>query len=158
MTDLIYDYITMGVDMMISAAILTAVVILMRSSTILSSYSAQMQANSDRINYYKEYSTYDCTDNLLSPDALSAMVYYRFDLEVVIKIDSNIYYNDTNTGNYYVNDVSAGTTTQIDYATLSSAVGSSRTFKAYLCEDFTDEKSTSGYQGGLVTGLYFEKY
>lgn len=155
MTDLIYDYITMGVDMMISGAILASVVILLRSSTILSAYSAQQQATTDRINYYKEFSMYDCTDKLLSPDVLSAMVYYKYDLDVVIQIGSDIYTNDRRTGKYYKNG-----TQVLTYEQLSTAVGTQLKFKAYLVEDFKKSGtepaiSSSGYMGGVITGLKF---
>ena len=58
MTDLVYDYLTMGVDMMISAAMLAAIVVLLRGSVVLSQYSATQQMNTDRINYYKQYNMY----------------------------------------------------------------------------------------------------
>ena len=46
---------------------------------------------------------YDCTQGLLSPDVLSTMVYYKYDLDIVIQDDSNIYTNDKKTGRYYKN-------------------------------------------------------
>ena len=70
MTDLIYDYITIGVDMIICAAVLAAVIVLLRGSVTLSQFSAMQQANADRVNYYKEYSIYDNTTGLSSADAI----------------------------------------------------------------------------------------
>lgn len=157
MTDLVYDYITMGVDMMISAAILAAVVILLRGSTLLSIYSAQQQSTTDRINYYKEYAMYDCTQGLLSPDVLSTIVYYKYDLDIVIQDDSNIYTNDKKTGKYYMNGV------QITYDQLVQNIGTTKKFKAWLVEDFKKSGadpvlSQNGYQGGVISGIKFVKY
>lgn len=157
MTDLVYDYITMGVDMMISAAILAAVVILLRGSTLLSIYSAQQQSTTDRINYYKEYAMYDCTQGLLSPDVLSTIVYYKYDLDIVIQDGSNIYTNDKKTGNYYMNG------TQITYDDLVRGIGTDKKFKSWLVEDFKKSGanpvlSQNGYQGGVISGIKFVKY
>ena len=157
MTDLVYDYITMGVDMMISAAILAAVVILLRGSTLLSVYSAQQQSTTDRINYYKEYAMYDCTQGLLSPDVLSTIVYYKYDLDIVIQDDVNIYTNDKKTGKYYKNG------TQITYDQLVQDIGTTKKFKAWLVEDFKKSGanpvlSQNGYQGGVISGIKFVRY
>lgn len=157
MTDLVYDYITMGVDMMISAAILAAVVILLRGSTLLSMYSAQQQSTTDRINYYKEYAMYDCTQGLLSPDVLSTMVYYKYDLDVVVQIGNTVYTNDKKTGRYYANG------SQISYDQLAQALGTTKKFKAWLVEDFKKSGSNpvlsqNGYQGGVISGIKFVNY
>lgn len=157
MTDLVYDYITMGVDMMISAAILAAVVILLRGSTLLSIYSAQQQSTTDRINYYKEYAMYDCTQGLLSPDVLSTMVYYKYDLDIVIQDGGIIYTNDKKTGKYYKNG------TQITYDNLVHDIGTTKKFKSWLVEDFKKSGanpvlSQNGYQGGVISGIKFVKY
>ena len=157
MTDLVYDYITMGVDLMISAAILAAVVILLRGSTLLSIYSAQQQSTTDRINYYKEYAMYDCTQGLLSPDVLSTMVYYKYDLDIVIQVDDIIYTNDKKTGKYYENGV------QITYDDLARGIGTTKKFKSWLVEDFKKSGadpvlSQNGYQGGVISGIKFVKY
>lgn len=157
MTDMVYDYITMGVDMMISAAILAAVVILLRGSTLLSIYSAQQQSTTDRINYYKEYAMYDCTQGLLSPDVLSTIVYYKYDLDIVIQDGNEIYTNDKKTGKYYLNG------TQITYDQLAQGLGTTKKFKAWLVEDFKKSGanpvlSQNGYQGGVISGIKFVRY
>lgn len=157
MTDMVYDYITMGVDMMISAAILAAVVILLRGSTLLSIYSAQQQSTTDRINYYKEYAMYDCTQGLLSPDVLSTIVYYKYDLDIVIQDGNEIYTNDKKTGKYYLNGA------QITYDQLAQGLGTTKKFKAWLVEDFKKSGanpvlSQNGYQGGVISGIKFVRY
>ncbi len=166
MTDLVYDYISMGVDMMLSAAFLTAVIILMRSSTVLSSYSAQQQATTDRLNYYREYSMYDCTDNLLSPDALSTISYYRYDMDVVIvlkgtgggSVTITNYLDNGNVHKYegkYYKVVNGGIPVEINREELAFLIGSTKKFSCNIFEDFTDEPSLGGYQGGVITGIKF---
>lgn len=162
MTDLIYDYITLGVDMMISGAILASVIVLLRSSAILSTYASNQQQVSDRIGYYREYAMYDCTQELLSPDVLSTITYYRYSLEVVINMGNNVIYNDRNSGKYYLKEGS-NNPIEISHDTLVSRIGTSNMFKAYLWEDFQKtganyNLSTGGYQGGVVTGIQFTQY
>ena len=161
MTEIIYDYITQGVDMLISGVILTAIVVMLRSVTILNTYSANQQATTDRLNYYKEYAMYDCTDKLLSPDVLSAMVYYKYNLDIVVIIGSNTYTNyidagagaaHQHEGKYYKNG------TEITYSQFVGDLGSNKKFTANLVEDMTDTPSTTGYKGGLITGLKFVSY
>lgn len=165
MTDLIYDYITMGVDMMISAAILAAIIVMLRSSNILTNYSAQQQATSDRLNYYKEFVAFDNTSKLLSPDISSAMVYYRYDLDIVVKMGDVLLQNDRHSGKFYVEGGSYGARHEVPYNTpnvgeesVISIVGTNKKFTAFLVEDFNDTPSTSGYMGGTITGLKFEQY
>lgn len=159
MTDLIYDMITLGVDMLISAVILTSVIILMRSSTMLSVYSANQQAVSDRMNYYKGYSMYDCTDDLMSPDVLSAAVYYKYDVDIAIvlsngQIWTNYIQSSTtheHTGSYYCSTTGVSPRT---YDEITTAIGSTKKFSSMLIEDF-GTGSTGGYRGGLITGIRF---
>ena len=159
MTDLIYDMITLGVDMLISAVILTAVIILMRSSTMLSVYSSEQQAISDRMNYYKEYSMYDCTDDLMSPDVLSSAVYYKYDVDIAIDLKNGQiwtnYIQNSNThehtGSYYCSTTGISPMT---YDDIVNAIGSTKKFKSVLIEDF-GQASSSGYRGGLITGIRF---
>lgn len=151
MTDLVYDYISMGVDMLVSAAILASVVILLRSSTVLTNYAAQQQATSDRLNYYKEYVAYDCTNDLLSPDVLSCIVYYRYDLDIVIIQGSNTISNERSTGKYKCNG------SYISYDDLVTCIGSNKKYKANIYEDGKSTASSSGYQGGTITGIKFEQ-
>ena len=100
---------------------------------------------------------YDCTQGLLSPDVLSTMVYYKYDLDIVIQDDSNIYTNDKKTGKYYKNG------TQITYDDLAHDIGTTKKFKSWLVEDFKKSGanpvlSQNGYQGGVISGIKFVKY
>ena len=161
MTDLVYDYITMGVDMIISAAVLASIVILLRGATVLSQYSAVQQENADRVNYYKEYNKYDNTNQLTSADAKSAILYYRYDIQILIKISGNVYIkNDVKTGNIM------GTTNGTTYSTISSDELSDPHSTFYLNPMYTfsgklfeDGKNTPSdyYNGGAITGIQFIK-
>lgn len=163
MTDLVYDYITMGVDMMISAAVLAAVVILLRGSVALTQISAVQQENSARVNYYKEYNMYDNTDTLSSADAKSALLYYRYDLEVKIQLASNkIIINDPVTGKikyttngtawYELTDV-----TVLDNPYHTLYLNPSFKYRGSLFEDGSNTPSEY-YNGGAITGLGFVRY
>ena len=154
MTDLIYDYISMGVDMILTAAILSAIVVLLRSSVILSSYQANLQANSDRMNYYKQYNMYDCTTNLVSADVVSALIYYRYDLNIVV-VDSAgniLIHNDIRTGKFYKG---AGTSTPITIDEMKDLLPANKKYSANLVENGASAPTGLSYSGGLVTGIKF---
>lgn len=162
MTDLVYDYLTMGVDMMISAAMLTAVVILLRGSTILSQYSAAQQMNADRINYYKQYNMYDMTTGLTAADAKSALSYYRHTVTVYVWLDSTdtsygkkCIKTDPKTGKYYYIDEDGQT--EITYDDISNYIQSTMLFKCKLAEDNQSKvfNDNSTYKGGVITTIIF---
>lgn len=164
MTDLIYDYIAQGVDLLITATIVSAVAMLLQSATILSSYQANAQANSERINYYKQYNKYDGTEHLCTAEVLSAILYFKGDLEIVVQKGNNVYvstkpygtlgriYLDkdgVNGGNYSWSEAS-----KADLQAFTTLFASSNTFKAQLVEDF-GKPNTNNYEGGTVTGILF---
>ena len=162
MTDLVYDYLTMGVDMMISAAMLTAIVILLRGSTILSQYSAAQQMNTDRINYYKQYNMYDMTTGLTAADAKSALSYYRHTATVYVWLDSTTtsygkkcIKNDPKTGKYYY--ITKSGQTPITYDDISNYIQSTMLFKCKLAEDNQSKvfNDNSTYKGGVITTIIF---
>lgn len=59
MTDLVYDFISSGVDLLMTASVLSAVIVLVHTATILTSVTAQQQANADMIDYYREFNHLD---------------------------------------------------------------------------------------------------
>ncbi len=159
MTDLVYDYISTGVDMIITAAILSAIVVLLRSSVILSGYQARMQSNSDRMNYYKQYNMYDNTDGLCTADVISALTYYRYDLQIVIvdgtsSPENVLYHNDPNSGKFYRG---TGTGTEVSLDDIQSTLRANWSFHGYLVEDLKSTPNTYNYEGGVVTGLKFTR-
>lgn len=164
MTDLVYDYITTGVDMMVTAAILAAVVLLLKSTSMLSSYSAQQQANSDRVQYYREYSMYDATSGLTASDALSALKFYGNSIEVYVWLDStSTSYGGTclkadGKGKYYYKTPSSGWT-EVAGANLVSYIPPTASFKCKIGEDFKDKVFTNNgtYAGGIISQIIFYK-
>lgn len=156
MTDLVYDYITMGVDLIINAVILAGIVLLLKNASILSQISATQQANADRINYYKEYAKFDCTTNLSTADVLSAMSYYKNDHTIVVISDNGKY--STMHGNWYKHEAD-NSVTETDMKTVSEALGSIGLYKANLFEDdWSGDGSLSmeGYTGGTISGVMFQ--
>ena len=149
MTDLIYDYISTGVDMLITAAILSGVVILLRSTITLNNYSANQQASTERIGYYKEFNKYDCTNTLVTADILSAMIYYRYDLQIYVKVNTDatrtnytVYTNKPNAsyvidGNFYeiTGNGSDPISDPLTIEYLRNAIKPNYQFKAFLYED-----------------------
>lgn len=156
MTDIVYDYITTGIDMIVSSVIVAAVVVLLRSATIMTSYTSTQQEVADRLNYYKEYVAYDRTTDSLSPDVVSTMSYYKYDIDIVIQLKTGVIWTNytgigmhDHEGKYYCNG------TEKTYDDFVDAIGSTKTFSANLYEDFSDNPSTDGYKGGLITGIKF---
>lgn len=163
MTDLIYDYITMGVDMIICAAVLAAVVVLLRGSVTLSQFSAMQQANADRVNYYKEYSIYDNTTGLSSADAISALQYYKNDLQVYVYFTTNsrsgnVIRCDNKTGKFYRSTNGGGSWTEVSSENLSTYIKSNYVFKCHIGEDGAPLSGLSdSYSGGVITSIVFER-
>lgn len=164
MTDLIYDYITMGVDLLIAAAIIAAVVILLRGTTLLNAYSANQQAASERINYYKEFNKYDCTENLVSADVISAMLYYRYNIEIVIIKDGSIYTNKPTSGTKIDGKIYKDGS-ELTVNNFRNELVPNLIWKANLYEDSNNPSgngassgapSVNGYKGGVITGIIFE--
>lgn len=173
MTDLIYDYISQGVDMIINASILAAIVILLRNATVLSTVSAMQQANSDRLNYYRQYSMYDNTEGLSCADVASCLQYYRNDLCIVIDLGEKRYdtirkcfgnrtsykgkslpsnglhkvivSNNRSTGKYVV-QIDSDVFSGVPYDYVSALIGSTDTFTSKLYED-SKEPSGSSNEG-----------
>ena len=162
MTDLVYDYLTMGVDMMISAAMLAAIVVLLRGSTVLSQYSATQQMNTDRINYYKQYNMYDMTTGLTAADAKSALSYYRHTATVYVWLESTdtsygkeCIKTEPKTGKYYY--ITESGQTEITYDDISNYIQSTMLFKCKLAEDNQSKvfNDNSTYKGGVITTIIF---
>ena len=157
MTDLIYDYITQGVDLLVNAVILSAVILLLNSTRILNEYSANQQATSQRIGYYKEYAMYDNTSNLTVADVISAISRYNEDLEIVIthsKHHTIVYENDMfvcKCSNHAAG-VNKYTSTMDNFRTNNATTK----YYAYIMEDNNScEGSSDSYQGGVITGIWF---
>lgn len=164
MTDLVYDYISMGVDMLLTAAIISSIVVLLRSSVVLSIYQSNLQANSDRMNYYRQYNMYDRTTTLCAADIQSALVYYRYDLQMVVEnTDGRILITNINSsgkvdGKFYTQgSIGAPLSPLGNINEITGILKSDDTFSGWLIEDLGTQTSDEGYEGGLITGLKFKK-
>ena len=150
MTDIIYDFITQGIDMMVVAAILASVVIMLRGTTIISQISADSAATSDRMNYYRQYNEYDNKD-VNGATVISALVRFRDTLQLEVAYSESgvqkYIRNDANTGKFYF-QIENGTPVEIKVENLSSYISSKDSYTAQLYEDgniTASEHFTGGY-------------
>lgn len=178
MTDIIYDFISTGVDLILVGSVLSAMIIMMRGSTQLTTLISNQQVVTEEFDYYLQYHMYDNQEGLAAADALSAMVGNRYDLFVCIEdptdTEGTTYYmNYPETGKYYkVTEGSEGKSmaecgnlclsgTVLDYKMLAN--------EKALSPEGLYKASIMGLEGGVLTktnfsrdtiivGLYFEKY
>jgi hypothetical protein len=103
MTDLIYDFISTGVDLILVGSVLAAMIVMMRGSANLTTLISHQQVVTEEFDYYLKYHMYDNQEGLSAADALSAMVGNRFDLHVCIydPATKKSYMNNPGDGKYY---------------------------------------------------------
>lgn len=164
MTDLIYDALTMGVDMIISAVILSSIVMLLSSTQQLNSIQAMQTANADMMNYYREYNQFDNTD-VNSSDVLGCILYYRGTLEVMINgYDSNerLYLDKDGKIWFWSDYTNESTKVEATDEKVRSFISVNRFYNAKLVEDSFGLSSEtvvgSHYQGGVITGIIFNQH
>lgn len=173
MTDVIYDFISTGVDLLLIGAVLSALITMMRGSTQLTTLISNQQIVTEEFDYYLQYHMFDNHDGLCSADALSAMVGNRFDLIVCIDDGAgNIYMNNPDDGNYYkVSTGSEGKSmaecaqycksgTELSYKELAAedALSPANNFHANIMvlEGGVLNSSTFS-RDSIIVGLYFKK-
>jgi len=177
MTDVIYDYITTGVDLLINAVILSGIIMLLYTSTSLAQTISTQQYASAKVQYYREFNMYD--DKVVSPsDVIGCLLYYRdnFDIKVfptgydpahdTISTSNALIATDNGELQHYpfghafaVNPVNSTKITQILMDEINTSHGKNGIdvyYKAYvLCEDAVQgDKSTYGLNGS-VRAIYF---
>ena len=164
MTDLIYDALTMGVDMIISSVILSSIVMLLSSTQQLNSIQAMQTANADMMNYYREYNQFDNTD-VNSSDVLGCILYYRGTLEVMINgYDSyERLYLDKDGKIWFWSDYrDMSTKVEATDEKVRSFISVNRFYNAKLVEDrfglSSETVAGSHYQGGVITGIIFNQH
>lgn len=172
MTDVIYDFISTGVDLLLIGAVLSALIVMMRGSTQLTTLISNQQIVTEEFDYYLGYHMYDDHDGLCSADALSAIVGNRFDLIVCIDDGAgNIYMNKPDDGKYYkVSSTSEDksmaecsqmcTGTPLSYKELAaeSALSPANTFHANIMVlEGGVLKSSTFSRDSIIVGLYFKK-
>lgn len=150
MTDIIYDFISTGVDLILIGGILSSLIIMLRGSTQLTNVISNQQATSDELDYYLQYHKYNDSVGMSSADALSALVGYRSDLNVFIVIPSDdsdtpaswyTIYNNPATGKYYKKHAYAPATQDfgfsdeesIPYDDVVKELNSTWNYNSYLC-------------------------
>lgn len=133
MTDLIYDYITTAVDMVISAAILSSVVMLLYTSSRLSVEIINSQSTADTLAYYMQFNQYD-NEEVITSDVISALVKFADEVEIVVYDTSNNVVVHT-TGNGYIYEGNGATEANIIRkrpAEISAVIGNFNIYHATL--------------------------
>lgn len=151
MTDVIYDAITNGVDMVISASVLSSIVILLYMSSVLSGEISMSQATSETVAYYREFNQYNDTE-ILASDVIGTVLKYRKDLEIDIKLTGDFHVVvDPATGIHYKEGTNIINDIQPTSVELSSYIQSDTKYRASLI--------TVGTTGGIgtVKGIKIEK-
>jgi hypothetical protein len=149
--------------MILTAAILSAMIVLLQTATTLTSVTAMQQANSDMVDYYRQFNHLDNTV-VTSNDLLGYLTRYKNDLSAYIIAPSGhritlendvltfLRYNSS-TGNY-----TPETNHNLEwFANYSLTPG--KTFKVILLEDGESISDISNindeyYDGGVITGIY----
>lgn len=146
MTDIIYDFISTGVDLILIGGILSSLIIMLRGSAQLTTVISNQQATSTELDYYLQYHKYNDAEGMSSADALSALVGYRADMNVFIVIPNGAsgyttVYNNPTTGKYYKKNSyrpSADTYnptsgTLMTYDEVAKVLNSTWEYNSYLC-------------------------
>lgn len=165
MTDVVYDFLTNGIDMMVTAAVLSVVVILLRSAVTLSSISNAQQANADRVNYYRSFNAYDNSE-LTGADVVGCILKFQGEVEVVVQRGSRFLVAGTDGTIKVYNSANGAVAYEISGDTKTSKLqefcGTSVTYKSVIFEDSgrstkNDNWNASGassyYQGGVLSGI-----
>lgn len=170
MTDVIYDFISTGVDLLLIGAVLSAMLVMLRGSSQLTKMISEQDATSQEFDYYLEYHAYDNQTGLATADALSAMAGYRFELYVCIKDGTNFYVNNPDNGKYYKvsasivdkdipaikNMITAGT--KLTYKELAEQITAGKHYKARLLSLNNNKLKFEDFsRNTLVLGIYFER-
>ena len=155
MTDLVYDFITTGVDMVISAAILSSIVVMLYTSSALSVEITNSQATSETLRYYAKFNQYD-NEAVSASDAIGAIIRYADDMPVVVMNDTGVrIVSTTGDGRVFYYDSTTGTDIEIDksVATLVNYV-TEMADMVWVATLETDGSSAGGI--GVVQGIKFQ--
>lgn len=152
MTDLVYDYITTAVDMVISAAILSSVVMLLYTSSRLSVEIVNSQSTSDTLAHYMQFNQYDDTE-VITSDVISALIKFSDTMEVVVYDDSdNVIVHTVGNGYIYKgNGAVPANVVRKRPADISEIIGNHHVYNASL----TSIGNTAGI--GAVESIIFRQ-
>ena len=155
MTDLVYDFITTGVDMVISAAILSSIVVMLYTSSALSVEITNTQATSQTLRYYAKFNQYD-NEVVSASDAIGAVIRYADDMPVVIMDDTGMRIVSTNgDGRVFYYNPTTGLDEEIDKTVAELVTHVTEvTDKVWVATLDTDGSSAGGI--GVVQGIKFQ--
>lgn len=171
MTDIIYDFISTGVDLILIGGILSSLIIMLRGSTQLTNVISNQQATSTELDYYLQYHKYNDSEGMSSADALSALVGYRSDMNVFIALKDPdnpsswiTIYNNPSTGKYYKRSTyvpknTAFSTTatgvqELSYDKVAGLLNSTYNYNAYLCTSGSGRYNIANFdRNTVVTGI-----
>lgn len=83
MTDIIFEAVSMGVDSIISGAIVVMLVSVLNLSAQLNSYASVQETYAQTLNYYRQYSKYNAAD-VVAADVVTALFYYDGGVDLYI--------------------------------------------------------------------------
>ena len=168
MTDLIYDFITTGVDLLFIGAVLASIIVMLRGSNQLTTLISDQQTVADELDYYLLYHAYDNHDGLSAADVLSSLVKNKYELHVCIKLpDGSYIVNNTETGKYYktsasfvgMNPMSANSSisgSALKYEEVANLLDSTWEFHGDILLFEENKMKTGTFSSNtIVVGLYF---
>lgn len=174
MTDLIYDFISQGVDMILTGGILSVIIILLQTSTTLTSLIATQQAHADMVDYYRQFNHVDNKD-VSTSQLLALLGTWREDLSATVVVSTHnlhgnegwkVYILTMEDGKYTYRDSGDASRvwSNISLADVKKSVLKDANYKyhVYILEDgesWSDIQSDADkkfYNGGAVTGFYVE--
>lgn len=88
MTDIIFEAVALGVDAIISGAVITIITAVLALNTRLNMYVSQQETFATAATYYRQYSLYNNRE-ISATEALSTFLYYDNDIDVIL-IDVSI--------------------------------------------------------------------
>ena len=156
MTDLVYDFISSGVDLIMTAAVLASVIVLLRSTNQLSQVQADQQMVADRINYYREFNVYDSHD-VTGVDVVGAIIKYYKDFDMVVHLQDGGYLAIGRDGvikRFNSAGVEVLPRPAFEAGALQVIINTDYTYGAQIKEDNNGLPSDQ-YEGGLLSGLVF---
>lgn len=83
MTDVIFEAVALGVDSIISGAVISIIVAVLALNNKLNAYIAQQETFAKAATYYRQYSMYN-NSRIMATNALSTFLYYDDDIDVIM--------------------------------------------------------------------------
>lgn len=83
MTDVIFEAVALGVDAIISGAVISIIVSVLALNTKLNAHIAQQETFASAATYYRQYSLYN-NNEVTATETLSTFLYYDDDIDVIV--------------------------------------------------------------------------